>query len=79
MDEEVSSKIALCFDLANSPSLSLEDKELVASRLGRRIDKTEASADKKEDASEQGCQTAQAGGEEAARSLEKQEVGKSPG
>jgi len=36
---KVSSKITLWFDLANSPSLSLEDKELVASRLGSRIDK----------------------------------------
>ena len=36
---KVSSKITLWFDLANSPSLSFEDKELVASRLGSRIDK----------------------------------------
>jgi ribosome-associated protein len=37
---EVSSRIALWFDLANSPSISFEDKELIASRLGGRIDKS---------------------------------------
>lgn len=36
---KVSSRITLWFDLANSPSLSLEDKELIASRLGSRIGK----------------------------------------
>jgi ribosome-associated protein len=36
---KVSSKITLWFDLANSPSLSVEDKELIAGRLGSRIDK----------------------------------------
>lgn len=36
---KVSSKITLWFDLANSPSLSPADKELIASRLGTRIDK----------------------------------------
>jgi len=36
---KVSSKITLWFDLANSPSLSPSDKELIASRLGSRIDK----------------------------------------
>ena len=36
---KVSSKVILWFDLANSPSLSPEDKELIASRLGSRIGK----------------------------------------
>ena len=36
---KVSSKMTLWFDLANSPSLSAADKELVVSRLGSRIDK----------------------------------------
>lgn len=36
---KVSSKVILWFDLANSPSLSSEDKELIASRLGSRIGK----------------------------------------
>lgn len=36
---KVSSKIILWFDLANSPNLSPEDKELIASRLGSRIGK----------------------------------------
>lgn len=36
---KVSSKITLWFDLVNSPSLSPDDKELIASRLGNRIDK----------------------------------------
>jgi ribosome-associated protein len=36
---KVSSKVVLWFDLAKSPSLSPEDKELIASRLGSRIDK----------------------------------------
>jgi ribosome-associated protein len=36
---KVSSKVILWFDLAKSPSLSPEDKELIASRLGSRIDK----------------------------------------
>ncbi|MFP5213119.1 MAG: alternative ribosome rescue aminoacyl-tRNA hydrolase ArfB [Acidobacteriota bacterium] len=36
---KVSSRITLWFDLANSPSLSPEDKELIASRLGTRINK----------------------------------------
>lgn len=36
---EVSTKITLWFDLANSPSLSEEDKALITGRLGSRIDK----------------------------------------
>ncbi len=36
---KVSSKVILWFDVANSPSLSEEDKELITRRLGRRIDK----------------------------------------
>ncbi|MGO9372906.1 MAG: alternative ribosome rescue aminoacyl-tRNA hydrolase ArfB [Syntrophobacteraceae bacterium] len=36
---KVSSKMTLWFDIANSPSLSVADKELVVSRLGSRIDK----------------------------------------
>lgn len=36
---KVSTKVVLWFDLARSPSLSPEDKELIASRLGSRIDK----------------------------------------
>jgi ribosome-associated protein len=36
---KVSSRITLWFDLANSPSLSPEDKELIARRLGSRIGK----------------------------------------
>ncbi len=36
---KVSSKITLWFDLANSPSLSDEDKQLIADRLGSRIAK----------------------------------------
>lgn len=36
---KVSSRITLWFDLANSPSLSPEDKELIAERLGSRIGK----------------------------------------
>jgi len=36
---KVSTKITLWFDLANSPSLSSEGKELILSRLGSRIDK----------------------------------------
>jgi ribosome-associated protein len=36
---KVSSRITLWFDLANSPSLSPEDKELIARRLGSRISK----------------------------------------
>lgn len=36
---KVSSRITLWFNLANSPSLSPEDKELIASRLGSRVDK----------------------------------------
>ncbi len=36
---KVSSKVVLWFDLAKSPSLSPEDKELIVSRLGSRIDK----------------------------------------
>lgn len=36
---KVSTKITLWFDLANSPSLSEEDKALITSRLGSRIDK----------------------------------------
>ena len=36
---KVSSRITLWFDLANSPSLSPEDKELIAGRLSSRIDK----------------------------------------
>jgi ribosome-associated protein len=36
---KVSTKVVLWFDLAKSPSLSPEDKELIAGRLGSRIDK----------------------------------------
>ena len=36
---EVSTRVTLWFDLANSPSLTEEDKALIASRLGSRIDK----------------------------------------
>jgi ribosome-associated protein len=36
---KVSSRITLWFDLANSPSLSQEDKERIVARLGNRIDK----------------------------------------
>ncbi|MGV8075141.1 MAG: alternative ribosome rescue aminoacyl-tRNA hydrolase ArfB [Syntrophobacteraceae bacterium] len=36
---KVSSKVVLWFDLAGSPSLSPEDKELIASRLASRIGK----------------------------------------
>jgi ribosome-associated protein len=36
---KVSTKIILKFDVLNSPSLSEEDKELIAGRLGNRIDK----------------------------------------
>ncbi len=36
---KISSKVTLCFDLANSPSLSPEDKDLIMSRLRNRIGK----------------------------------------
>ncbi len=36
---KVSSKITLWFDLANSPSLTEEDKELIVCRLGSRVGK----------------------------------------
>jgi ribosome-associated protein len=36
---KVSSKVTLWFDLANSPSLSQEDKDRILERLGSRIDK----------------------------------------
>jgi ribosome-associated protein len=36
---EVSSRVTLWFDVANSPSLSAEQKELVLRRLKNRIDK----------------------------------------
>ena len=36
---KVSTKITLWFDLAKSPSLSEEDKALITSRLGSRVDK----------------------------------------
>jgi ribosome-associated protein len=36
---KVSTRITLWFDVANTPSLSEADKELIMSRLGSRIDK----------------------------------------
>jgi ribosome-associated protein len=34
---EVSTRVTLWFDLANSPSLSGEDKQLIADRLGKDV------------------------------------------